>query len=399
MIALAVLTGCHQRPTSYPGATNALLNNWAPESHYDEAFTPVSAQELAAFRTPEAEPYRLGKGDTISVQVMGATSANGAGYDEGVKVRVKSDGTIRLPKVKERIQVEGLTALQVEDMLVETIAKYVVREPLINIEVLSFEARRFFVVGQVTKPGKLPANGKTTVLEALLEVGGTNEETADLEEAYVIRQPGPPVAMPTPELPDGVPPDLPPGTMPPDLPPGTVPPGAIPPEATTIVQTPKVIPISIRDIVMRGHPAGRLVMQEHDILFVPHIKDRADFVYVFGEVATPKRVPMDHLGPPGSGGNLTLAAAIAESGGLNERANINSITVYRGGWKCPQRFRISQLDMYRHGHDIHLRPGDRVAVGTSDTAQFSDALAPSLQVLGASTSALSLALSAVALAK
>ena len=60
---------------------------------------------------------------------------------------------------------------------------------------------------------------------------------------------------------------------------------------------------------------------------------------------------------------------------------------------------IALCDLYKYGNDIQLLPGDRVAVGTSAQAQFTDTIGPTLQIIGAATSALSLAVSAQALAK
>ena len=102
--------------------------------------------------------------------------------------------------------------------------------------------------------------------------------------------------------------------------------------------------------------------------------------------------------PRGSVGTLTLADAIAQAGGITPRADINSITVYRGGWRCPKVFRLARCDLYMYGADIQLKPGDRIAVGTSDAAQFEDALGPGIRLVSVTSSLLSLALSAVALA-
>ena len=46
---------------------------------------------------------------------------------------------------------------------------------------------RFFVVGQVTKPGEFPLLGRTSLLQALALAGGF-QEYAKTEEVKVIRQ-------------------------------------------------------------------------------------------------------------------------------------------------------------------------------------------------------------------
>ncbi len=342
---LVVLPACAQKSISRPKAVKKLLVDYTAPDVHDPEFTPVPEEELAAFEMPATEPYRLGVGDVVLVRIISAEPV--PGFEGGVQARVAEDGTVRLPRVG-KIDARDKTVLELEDALTEPFQTKVVKDALPSVTVAVFEARRFFVVGEVGTPGTMPANGTTTLFEALISAGGTNLETADLEEAYVIRDHKP-------------------------------------------------IPFSIRDIVMRGHPAGRVVLQEHDIVFVPHVKDRTDFVYVFGEVGKQARVPMDHSGRRGTVGKLTLAAALGQVGGLSNRADINSITIYRGGWQMPKEYKIGVQDVYRYGTQIHLRPGDRIAVGTSKSAAFSDAIGPTVELLRGSSSALSLALSIIAL--
>ncbi len=346
LVHVVLLPACTQSSRVRPDNVKELMASNGPIDYYEDAFKPVPEEELAAFKLPERMPYRLEAGDVVTVQALNSTPV--PGYQGGFEARVKESGIIKLP-LGVVVEARGKTVEEVEDLITPTIqAQY--KKAIVSVQVTDFASRVYFVVGEVGTPGALFANGRTSLMEALINVGGTKEESADLDEAYIIR--------------DG-----------------------------------KPIPFSVKQMVMSGHPIGRMVMQEYDIVFVPHVDDRSDFVYVFGEVGNPTRVPMDRPGPRGSQGQLTLAAAVAEAGGLDPRANINDISVFRGSWPNPQQWCLSRCDLYQSGHNIYLKPGDRIAVGTSTAAKFSDAIGPGLTVLSATTSALSLALSAVALSR
>jgi protein involved in polysaccharide export with SLBB domain len=344
---ILALPACTQRPRTFPGAVQGLLADSAQPAYPSEAFRPVPKEELAQLKLPEAGPYTLGIGDTVVVKVVSSRPV--PGYETGFQARVEDDGTIRLPTVG-KVPAQGKTTLAVEEELTKPIREGLVRDAVVSVEVTGFGSRKFYVLGAVGSPGSLPVDGKATLLDALIAAGGTDSETADKDEDYVIRDQ-------------------------------------------------KAMPFSIHDVVMRGHPIGRLVMRENDIVYVPHLRDRQDFIYVFGEVGHAMRVPMDKEGPRGTQGRLTLGAAIAEAGGLNPRADINSITVYRGTWQAPMEYRIGVKDLYRYGHQVHLQPGDRIAVGTSAAASFTDSIGPGLQLISGTSSLTSLAFSATALAK
>ncbi len=341
------LPSCAQKPVDHPEDVSRLLVDYHPAPGYQSDFEPVPEDELANFELPPTKPYQIGNGDQITVRVLIAEKVTG--FEGPIEVKVKEDGNVYLPLLG-KVAASGKTVLEMEKTLTERLQDYV-RGPIVSVEVTGFGSKRFYVVGQVGTPSALPVNGKTTLLEALIAVGGTSFETADVDEDYIVREG-------------------------------------------------QAVPFSIRDIVMRGHPAGRLVMQENDVVYVPHVKDRTDYVYIFGEVRNPTRIAMKQDGPRGEPGRMTLVAAVAQAGGLNPgAADINDIRIYRGGWQHPKQFVLGIHEVYRYGEDIFLKPGDRIAVGTSDMAAFQQTIAPTLTLISATSSVSSLALSAVALTR
>ncbi len=346
---LVALPACRSGPVDHPESLSRLLVDEKAPDFYDAAFKPIPPDQLEAFHLPAAPPYRLGVADVLRVRVLNTEQV--PGWSGSLDVRVKDDGAIYLPTIG-KVEVKDKTVLEAEAAVAARIqeAKYL-PAPVVSIEVSGYEARKFYVMGEVGKPSALPVNGRTTLLEALIDVDATRQETADLEEAYVVRDQ-------------------------------------------------QAIPFSIEDIVRRGHPAGRLVMEEGDVVYVPHVKDRADFVFVLGAVAKPQRIEMDHLGPRGTQGSITLASAVAQAGGLVAgQANPNCISVFRGGWQCPRVYTVSECELAKYGDDIHLKPGDRIFVSPSAWARFGNTLGPTLSVISGVSSLLSLSLSALALSK
>jgi len=57
----------------------------------------------------------------------------------------------------------------------------------VTITIVYSSTQRFFVVGQVTKPGEFSLLGRTTLLQALALAGGF-QEFAKTEEVKIIRQ-------------------------------------------------------------------------------------------------------------------------------------------------------------------------------------------------------------------
>ena len=49
--------------------------------------------------------------------------------------------------------------------------------------------------------------------------------------------------------------------------------------------------------------------------------------------------------------------------------------MFRGGWCNPEAFTISACELYTHGENIQLFPGDRVLVAPMAEASWSRALA------------------------
>lgn len=102
-------------------------------------------------------------------------------------VVVRPDGKISLPLIHD-VQAAGLTPEQLRDTL-ESAAGHFIEDPNAAVIVKEIKSRRFFVTGQVAKPGPYPLAGPTTVLQAISIAGGLLEY-ADKENISILRVEG-----------------------------------------------------------------------------------------------------------------------------------------------------------------------------------------------------------------
>lgn len=113
-----------------------------------------------------AGPYAIGREDVLDVAVW-------RDPDLSRTVPVRPDGHISLPLVGE-LEVAGKTPEQVAALVREGLAPYV-SDPRVSVIVREVNAPRFFVIGEVARPGGYPLRNRTTVLQALSVAGGPNE--------------------------------------------------------------------------------------------------------------------------------------------------------------------------------------------------------------------------------
>lgn len=119
--------------------------------------------------------YQIHKGDKLSIKFLYQPELSDAA------VVVRPDGKISLPMVDE-MKVEGLTAQQVKKLL-EKAYREILLDPEINVSIVEFVPQRFFVGGQVFKPGSYDMRAGQTLLQAIILAGGF---TPDAHRKYVL---------------------------------------------------------------------------------------------------------------------------------------------------------------------------------------------------------------------
>lgn len=119
---------------------------------------------------PTALPFqRIGPEDLIGLQIYDAPEFTRS-------IRVASDGTIRLPMLKEPIRVQGLLPNEVEALISDALQREkIFVDPFVTINVLEYKSRPISVNGSVRVPVIFQAIGTVTLLDAIARAGGLTE--------------------------------------------------------------------------------------------------------------------------------------------------------------------------------------------------------------------------------
>ncbi len=99
--------------------------------------------------------------------------------------RIQRDGTIS-PLLLGSMPVVGRTVDEVRADLEQRYTEYL-REPKVSVRVVSVHAERVFVLGEVRTPSAITLNGPTTIMQALAQAGGFNQDVADQKRVRIIR--------------------------------------------------------------------------------------------------------------------------------------------------------------------------------------------------------------------
>ncbi len=113
------------------------------------------------------QDYRLGPEDEIEIRVWSHD-------DLTRKTRVGLDGSISFPFVGE-IKAQGMTVLGLQQELEKRLGPKYIIDPHVSITVSEYKSQKFFVVGNVNKPGTYPLTKPIRVVEALSLAGGVEQ--------------------------------------------------------------------------------------------------------------------------------------------------------------------------------------------------------------------------------
>ena len=251
--------------------------------------------------------YRLGPEDEIEIRVWNHD-------DLTRKTRVSLDGAISFPFVGE-IKAHGLSVLELQKELERRLGPKYIIDPHVSITVLEYKSQKFFVVGNVQKPGTYPLTKSIKVVEAISQAGGlssgTGSKTVSGAVAIIVR------ALPggkaeKPQMPEKSPAD-------------------------------QKITVSLA-AAMAGDPQQNLEIKNGDTIYVPSL-----IYYVSGEVKNPGRYPYEE--------NITVLMAVTTAGGFTDKASSRRIDIIRdqGGVKNKIKVKLDET----------IEPGDTIAVPES----------------------------------
>lgn len=253
------------------------------------------------------EDYRLGAEDEIQIRVWS--------HDDLTRTtRVGLNGTISFPFVGE-IHAQGLSVQDLQKELERRLGPKYIIDPHVTITVTEFKSQKFFVVGNVQKPGTYPLTKPIRIVEAISQAGGSSSGTTGKPlsgaVAIIIRaQPGGKSDQPL--KPDQVP-------------------------------ASQKVTVSLSS-AMAGDPKENLEIKNGDTIYVPNL-----VYYVTGEVKNPGRFPYEE--------NMTVLMAVTTAGGFSDKASSRRTNIIREQSGDKQKIKV--------GLDDLIQPGDTIVVPES----------------------------------
>ena len=104
----------------------------------------------------------LGPNDRIRLKVYGEPDITG-------EYEINSGGQVSIP-LAGHIKAAGATTRQLERSIASALAKGIVRDPRVNVEIAQY--RPYYILGEVKKSGEYPYRLGLTVMDAVASAGG-----------------------------------------------------------------------------------------------------------------------------------------------------------------------------------------------------------------------------------
>ena len=237
--------------------------------------------------------------------------------------RIDAEGNINFPLVG-KVHAEGMSQQELEAELVKRLKEYI-REPQVIISVTTFRSEPVFFVGAFARPGIYPLQGKRTLVEMLVSIGGLQPNAS--RHIKVTRRA---------EY-------------------GVIPlPGAIDDPEKKI----STVEISMGSLRENVNPAEDIILEPFDVITV----ERAEQVYINGEVG---KIGAIELGERDS---ISLLQALTQAGGLTRDAKRAKVRILRPILNSTRRaeIEVDVNDIYAgKANDFPLLPNDVLYVPRS----------------------------------
>jgi polysaccharide export outer membrane protein len=138
----------------------------APLNEKGGAIQPAPALGSGPAAPVDPKTYVIGAGDVLAIQVWKEPEFTRA-------VQVRPDGKFSMPLIGEVVGA-GLTPEQLSGSLAEKLSSLLLK-PEVMVGLQQVESKKFYISGEVNKPGAYALVMPVTVLEALINAGGLRE--------------------------------------------------------------------------------------------------------------------------------------------------------------------------------------------------------------------------------
>ena len=156
----------------------AAVISWAAAAAFNAiAEQPGKVPEAPAPLAVDQEKYQIGAEDLLFIRVWREP-------DFTLPVAVRPDGRITMPLIGE-VQAAGQSPLQLTGNLKQLLMRYL-NNPDVSVFVTEVRSRKFYIDGEMNKPGSFALVTPTSVLEALSRGGGFRE-FANTKKIRVLR--------------------------------------------------------------------------------------------------------------------------------------------------------------------------------------------------------------------
>ncbi len=158
-LAASAAAFAQETPTAPPAVPDVSQQNQQPQP----ANPTANPRSSAGGEPVNSSSYKIGAADVLNIHVWNEEKFSGP-------ATVHEDGMFTMPLLGD-LKAGGLTPVQVEEEVTKALAKYV-RQPLVTITVQQVGSKKYYMDGQIARPGEFPLVVPTTVLEAISKAGG-----------------------------------------------------------------------------------------------------------------------------------------------------------------------------------------------------------------------------------
>lgn len=138
------------------------------------------SEPASGVKAEAAGTYRIGKGDVLEIHV----------WKEPVLSRetfVRMDGMISLPLLED-LQAAGRTPMEVKMDIQKRLSEFI-ELPEVTVILKNATSQKFYIIGEISKPGEYDLTTDITVLQAFAMAGGFTE-WADKDKVMILRREG-----------------------------------------------------------------------------------------------------------------------------------------------------------------------------------------------------------------
>ena len=129
----------------------------------DAADNVVKALPAPQSVSQAGSEYRMGPEDVLRISVW-------ENKELTLDLVVRPDGMVSMPLIQD-VLVEGQTAMELGNTIHQKLLAFI-KDPQVSVIVLQVNAPKYFVIGNVTKPGTYSLRSETSILQALALAGG-----------------------------------------------------------------------------------------------------------------------------------------------------------------------------------------------------------------------------------